>query len=120
MGKKQQVIQVRVTDEEFAVLTLFAHERRVSVSQIVREKLFAPDAQHANAATHTSAQPRTARGQAQGATSRAIVAPGRSGREMADVRMAPPATGACPHGKTVGSLCYKCDERFGYPRITAS
>lgn len=40
-----------------------------------------------------------------------------SGREMQDVRAPSPAPGACDHGKKEGELCYKCDERFGYPRL---
>lgn len=46
-----------------------------------------------------------------------IVAPGGSVSQMGEVRMAPAAEGRCAHGKRAGEVCYKCDERFGFPGL---
>ena len=100
--KKANVLQVRVTDEEFAVLTLVAKERNMTVSKLVREKLFPAEPRRVN--------------QTAGADVPELPAGAQPGH-MADVRMTSAGGGACQHHKRAGELCYKCDERFGYPAL---
>jgi hypothetical protein len=106
--QKPCVIHVRLTAEEFSVVTLVAKQRGIPVSKLVREKLFQTE-------PAPGAEPKR---KTSGAEAPALPGP-RSG-EMMEVRAAAPQDGRCEHGKRTGELCYKCDERFGYPAIRSA
>lgn len=114
---KPHTIRFRVTDKEFAALTIIAESLGHTVSQVVRDKLFTQDAQRSHAGAGAGGNRRSARGKAQEANSHAIVAPGRSVSQMTEVKMAPAAEGRCAHGKRAGEVCYKCDPKMGYPGL---
>jgi hypothetical protein len=119
---KRMTIQVRVTNKEFSVLTLIAEQRGLTVSQVVREKLFTPETP--TAATTVDAQPRTRGSKASGDTEHAIVAHIGSGRETEGAEVegitggverldtrAPRKVVAgktCVHGTPKGYRCWRC------------
>ena len=114
---KPHIVKFRVTDKEFAALTIIAEELGHTVSQVVRDKLFAPDAQRPALATGAGQVKRSRRSTGESPNTTEIVRHIAPQGRMVDVRAPLPAPGKCGHGKKQGEVCYKCDPRFGYPSL---
>jgi hypothetical protein len=99
----RRLLKVYLDAPDFDALAAAAREDGKAVSEYVR-RLIADDlAARSGVLIEITTEPE--------------LLPEKRSRAMANVRRDPPAEGACPHRKRAGELCYKCDEKMGYPVV---